>query len=56
MNTRKSKTARILSSVYGSGYQVEEKIGGTLHYTNHDTLSQATNYCMANGLTVIEIC
>lgn len=56
MNKRQSKTARILSSIWGSSYKVEELCGGTLHYTHHETLSRAVNYCRDNGLTVIEIC
>ena len=56
MNTRKDNTARILSSIWGTYYKVEELCGGTLLYTNHETLSRAVNYCRDNGLTVIEIC
>lgn len=56
MSKRKDKTARILSSIWGASYQVEELIGGTLHYTHHENLGSATNYCRENGLTVIEIC
>lgn len=55
MNARKNKTARILSSIWGSSYKVEEKQGNALFYTHHDTLSKAVNYCRDNGLTVIEI-
>ncbi len=55
MNEIKENTARILSSIHGSSYKVEELRGGTLHYTNHCTLSNAVNYCRDNGVIVIEI-
>ena len=42
--------ARIYKSIYGNSWRVEERIGNTLYYTNHDSLAEAELYCRQNGI------
>ena len=42
--------ATIYQSLFGSTWRVEERIGNTLYYTNHDTQEEAEEYCRQNGI------
>ena len=42
--------AKISKSTWGSTYRVEERIGNTLYYTNHDSLAEAELYCRNNNI------
>lgn len=43
-------TAKIYPSPYGKTWRVEERIGNTLYYTNHDSLAEAELYCRKNNI------
>lgn len=42
--------AKIYQSPYGKTWRVEERIGNTLYYTNHDSLAEAELYCRKNNI------
>ena len=42
--------AKIYPSPYGKTYRVEERIGNTIYYTNHDSLAEAELYCIPNNI------
>lgn len=41
--------AKIYKSPWGNTYRVEERIGNTILYTNHETIREAIYYCEQNG-------
>lgn len=43
--------AKISKSTWGENWRVEEHIGSTLYYTNHETLEDAIAYCIENNLS-----
>lgn len=43
--------AKIYKSIWGETWRVEERIGGSLFYTNHDTLAEAIAYCICQNLS-----
>ena len=43
--------AKISKSNWNKTYRVEERIGNTLYYTNHDTLAEAIAYCIGSNLS-----
>jgi hypothetical protein len=43
--------AMIMKGILGSHWTVQEKIGSTLYFTNHDTLEDAVAYCIENNLS-----
>lgn len=43
--------AKIHKSIWGKTWRVEERIGNTLFYTNHDTMKDAVAYCIENNLS-----
>lgn len=43
--------AKISKSTWGENWRVEERIGSTLYYTNHDTMEDAVAYCIENNLS-----
>lgn len=45
--------AKISKSTWGSTYRVEERVGNTLYYTNHDSLDEAVDYCENNRLEYV---
>lgn len=42
--------AKIYKSPCSNTWRVEERIGNTLFYTNHDSLAEAELYCRQNGI------
>lgn len=45
--------AILSKSIYGSSWQLEQLIGGTLHYDHFDTRDEAVRYAKANGYTIM---
>lgn len=43
--------AKISKINWGEMWRVEERIGNTLYYTNHDTMEDAICYCIENNLS-----
>lgn len=43
--------AKISKSIWGETWSVEERIGNTLFYTNHDTMEDAVAYCIKENLS-----
>ena len=42
--------AKIYKSPYGNTWRVEERIGSTLYYTNHESLAEAELYCKGSNI------
>lgn len=45
--------AKIYLSPYSDTWRVEERIGNTLYYTNHNSLAEAVHYCNQSGMGYI---
>lgn len=43
--------AKISKRIWGESWRVEERIGNTFFYTNHDTIEDAVGYCIENNLS-----
>lgn len=47
--------AKIFMGIWGEAWRVEERIGNTFYYTNHDTMEDAIKYCIENKLSYMII-
>lgn len=45
--------AKIMKGILGNHWTVQEKIGSTLYFTNHETLNDAIDYCKSNKLEYV---